>query len=210
MPNNWYHKHNKVINAATKFGGKPGWRFHQNLPNLKQIVGSGVCWAISMEYLRLIRKGLHPQTYYGVYRSEKNGKITMHGANIDAVLSLARENRELNAGPNYFDMKLQNEPDFIVLSRSEVHDLNPVEIMSHAPSMANRDIDGNVLVFIYGKRGGHAMTYRRILGKVHFFDPNYGEYIFRTTKDFMNFFSYFLPIIYGDEYRTFEYRQLSA
>ncbi len=210
MSDPFYNLHIKVLNAATKYNGTLGWRLHQNMPECRPIVGRGVCWALSLEYLKLIRRGFDPGKYYGVYTSIKNGKSKYHGVNIDALITLVTRNRCLNDGPNYFDLELQSQVDFIVLSRQMDVDLNPVEILSHADRMANGEINRNMLVYIDGDNGGHAMAYRSFAGRVRFFDPNFGEYIFNSPANFMNFFTYFLPTMYGDKYDTFSYIDLSV
>lgn len=210
MADPFYETHIKVLNAATKYNGTPGWRFHQNMPECRPIVGTGVCWAISLEYLKLIRRGFDPGQYYGVYMSERNGRLVYRGVNVDALMTLVAGNRALNEGPNYFALQLQSQTDLIVLSRQEAVELNPVEILSHGDRMANGDINRNMLVYIDGPNGGHVMAYRVFSSRIRFFDPNFGEYLFNSPANFMNFFTDFLPTMYGDGYDTFSYADLSA
>ncbi|QIL89278.1 YopT-type cysteine protease domain-containing protein [Microbulbifer harenosus] len=205
-----YAAHIKVLNAATKNNGRLGWRFHQNMPECRPIVGRGVCWAISLEYLKLIRRGFDPGQYYGAYMSIRNGRSVYRGVNIDALMTLVAANRALNEDENYFDFQLQSQNDFIVLSRQGDVDLNPVEVLAHADRMANGTINRNMMVYIDGENGGHAMAYRLFNNRVRFFDPNFGEYLFNSPASFMDFFTYFLPAMYEDDYDTFSYADLSA
>lgn len=209
MADSHYAAHIKVLNAATKNNGQLGWRFHQNMPECRPIVGRGVCWAISLEYLKLIRRGFDPGHYYGVHTSRRNGRYVFRGVNTDALRTLVNRNRSLNTEMNYFDQELQSQVDFIVLTRQYDVDLNPVEILSHGNRMASGDINRNVLVYIFGPNGGHAMAYRVFSGRVRFFDPNFGEYLFNSPANFMNFFTYFLPTMYEGSYDTFSYVDLS-
>ena len=206
----YYDEYVQVMNLATKNDGVIGWRFQQNLPGVEKMIGKGACWALSLFWLKAVRAGREPKYFLGVYNSNKNGKTVVHDVNVDALMAMGQHNRMLNNNPNEFDNYLTYE-GMVVLMRSGIIDLNPVELFAHADSLVPRGIDCNKLVYVRGQKGGHALVFTLRNERVRFFDPNFGEYIFHSRKDFMNFFTYFLPVLYGDfGFDTFEYRDIAG
>ncbi|MGI9629253.1 MAG: YopT-type cysteine protease domain-containing protein [Longimicrobiales bacterium] len=200
-----------VRRSAGSAGGTCSWPFTQMYGTVSTLIGSeevtrdGICEMLAAAYIERLNSGSHLRTYLA------GGEGAIDESKIRQLMQLFMIGETMH--PNSMIGLDSYQQDSTDQTRATVVWLEAKGLSHQNSEKAERtgghasfgQMLGNTLVRmgpkyatigIWGPKGGHSMS-ATVAGQMRFFDPNFGEFSFGSSKSFARWFAGFWRKFYG-------------